>query len=100
MQSQMQSQFGQMQDKLAEQLEKMEVTGQAGAGLVTITMNGANEVKAVKINPECVDPEDIEGLETLVKAAYNDANEKLKEATQSSAAGMSGMEDFSSLFQF
>ena len=75
----MQQQFS----KIQEQISSMEVTGSAGGGLVSITLNGDNEMKAIKIKPECVDKEDIEGLEILVKAAYADAYKKVKEQTSS-----------------
>lgn len=79
----MQAQFSQMQDKM----QKLEVTGTAGNGLVTIVINGDHEIKQLKIKPECVDPEDVEGLEDLFKAAYKDALSKLKAETKLPAGG-------------
>lgn len=76
-----QEQLGQMQSKM----ESMEVTGTAGNGLVTVTINGENQLKQIKIKPECVDPEDVEGLEDLIKAAFADAGKKIK------AEGMQGL---------
>lgn len=70
----LQEQFSKMQT----QLQETEATGTAGNGLVSITLSGENELKQIKIKPECVDPEDIEGLEDLIKAAYKDALNKLK----------------------
>ncbi len=79
-----QEQFAQLQEKMRD----MEVVGQAGNGLVTITLKGENEMASIKIKPECVDKDDIEGLEDLIKAAYEDANNKLqKEATQGLPTG-------------
>ncbi len=69
----MQEQLTQMQSNL----QTMEVVGTAGNGLVTITLTGDHEIKQIKIKPECVDPEDIEGLQDLIKAAFNDASKKL-----------------------
>ena len=46
--------------------------------LVAITLNGNHEIEEVKIKPDCVDKEDIEGLEDLIKAAYNNAQEQFK----------------------
>lgn len=74
----MQEQFSKMQTNL----QNLEVTGTAGNGLVTITLNGDNELKQIKIKPDCVDREDIEGLEDLIKAAYQDANNKLKNESE------------------
>lgn len=73
----MQQQFSQLQ----EQMSQLEVKGTAGNGLVTVTLTGDGEMKTVKINPECVDKEDIEGLELLIKAAYQDAQKNLKSQT-------------------
>jgi len=64
--------------KMQTQMQQTEVTGSAGNGLVTLIMNGDNELKQIKIKPECVDPEDVEGLEDLIKSAYADAQKQLK----------------------
>lgn len=80
----LQQQFSQLQD----QMQKTEAVGIAGNGLVTITLTGDNEMKQVKIKPECVDSEDIEGLQDLIKAAYNDASNKLKAQTPQIPGGM------------
>lgn len=80
----MQQQFGQLQ----EQMTNLEITGSAGGGLVAITLTGNGDMKSIKIKPECADKDDIEGLEMLVKAAYTDAQKKLKEQ---SPAGLSGL---------
>jgi nucleoid-associated protein EbfC len=70
------------------QIQNAEATGTAGNGLVTITLTGENELKQIKIKPECVDPEDVEGLEDLIKAAYADAVSKLKELSPEIPGGM------------
>jgi len=95
----MHEQFSQMQESLNQKLEALEVTGQAGNGLVEITLNGSNEMLKLRIKPECVDKDDIGGLETLIKAAYNDACEKLKE--QSDPSTFAGnMPDLASMLRF
>lgn len=91
-----QQQISQMQEQLSERLETMEVVGSSGNGLVSITLSGTNEMKRIAIKKECVDPEDIEGLEVLIKAAYNDANAKLKEQTEAPSLG-GGLPDLSML---
>lgn len=70
----MQEQFTQMRSKM----EAAEVTGTAGGGLVTVVLTGDHKMKQVKIKPECVDKEDVEGLQDLIKAAYQDALKKLE----------------------
>jgi nucleoid-associated protein EbfC len=69
----MQSRMSEMQEKLAES----EVTGQAGAGMVEITVNGKGEMKRVKIDKALVVPDEVEVLEDLVLAAFNDAKARL-----------------------
>lgn len=83
----MQQQFSQLQD----QMNQLEITGAAGGGLVTITLTGDGEMKSVKIKPECVDKEDIEGLEILIKAAHADAQKKLKSHTPQDLSGLSNL---------
>ncbi len=76
--------------KMQSQLKSTEVVGSAANGLVTMTLSGEGDLKSIKIKPECVDPEDVEGLETLIKAAYEDAQKKLQ-SQQSLPPGMSGL---------
>ncbi len=63
-----------------EEIKNKEVIGTSGGGLVSITLTGEYEVKGVQINKECIDPEDQDGLEDLVKSAFQNACEQLKEA--------------------
>lgn len=77
--------------KMQEAVEAAEAEGKAGNGLVSITLNGGNDMVAIKIQPDCVDPEDVEGLEDLIKAAYQDALEKVREKTMQGMGGMPGM---------
>lgn len=82
----MQEQFG----KLQSEMQNLEVVGAAGSGLVTITLSGDGEMKSIKIKPECVDADDIDGLEILIKAAYTDAQKKLKDRSPP-IPGLSGL---------
>ena len=87
----LQEQFSQMQSRI----QSSEVTGSAGNGLVSITLTGEHVMKKIKIKPECVDAEDIEGLEDLIKAAYQDAFDKLKKETdQGMPAGLPDLSSF------
>jgi DNA-binding YbaB/EbfC family protein len=52
------------------------VTGQSGGGMVTVAMNGRNEVKKIKLDPKLVNPDEVEMLEDLMVAACNDAKAK------------------------
>ena len=66
-----------MQRKQAE-LNGREFTSSSGGGMVKVTVNGAREVLSVEIDPQCVDPDDVEMLQDLVLSAVNGA---LKEAS-------------------
>ena len=59
--------------KMQEEMEEKEYTAAAGGGMVTATVNGKHEVKALSINPEAVDPEDVEMLQDMVIEAVNEA---------------------------
>lgn len=86
----LQQQLSQFQSKL----QTTEVVGTAGNGLVSITLSGDNELKQIKIKPECVDPEDIEGLELLIKSAFQDAHNKLKAQSMPEIPGMPNLSQF------
>ncbi len=78
--------LGQMQkmqerlQKAQEELETIEVEGSSGGGMVTVLANGKRELKRIQIDPEVVDPEDVEMLEDLIVAAVNQALEKAEQA--------------------
>lgn len=82
----MMKQMQKMQKKMAEAQEELgqkTLEGTAGGGMVTVTVTGHKEVVDVKINPEAVDPDDVEMLQDLVLAAVNDALKKTDELTNS-----------------
>jgi len=85
----------QMQEKLMkaqEELGNESVEGTAGGGAVRIVMTGHQKVQSVTIDPEVVDPEDVEMLQDLVAAAVNDAVHKSHElATKRLGAVTGGM---------
>jgi len=69
-----QGRMQQMQDELAA----LEISGQSGAGLVKITLNGKGEMRSVKIDPSLMKPDDAEIVEDLVLAAFQDAKGKVE----------------------
>src|SRR5690554_673465 len=79
----MQEKMKKMQDEIA----KAEVRGEAGAGLVKVTMNGRHDVRRVEIDPSLMS-EDKEMLEDLLAAAVNDAVRKVEKHQQDGMAGM------------
>ncbi|MFG6372965.1 MAG: YbaB/EbfC family nucleoid-associated protein [Oscillospiraceae bacterium] len=71
--------------KMQEELENATYTATAGGGVVTATVSGKREVTALEIDPEAVDPEDVEMLQDMVIAAVNEA---LRNAETAAAEGM------------
>jgi DNA-binding YbaB/EbfC family protein len=72
--------------KAQEELASLEVTGEAGGGLVKVTMTGKHAVRRVEIDPSLLD--DQEMLEDIVTAAVNDAVNRVAETTQERMSGM------------
>jgi DNA-binding YbaB/EbfC family protein len=79
----MQENMKKAQDELAE----IEVEGQSGGGLVSIIMSCRHDVRRVKIDPELAG-DDIDVLEDLIAAAFNDALNKVEAATQEKMGGL------------
>ena len=71
----------QMEQKQAE-IESTEFTASAGGGAVEVTVSGAHEIKNIKMQPDVVDPEDIEMLSDLIMAAANEAMRKAEDAME------------------
>lgn len=71
--------------KAQEELGQKEYTATSGGGAVTAVVKGSNEIVSLKLNPEVVDPDDIEMLEDLIVTAVNQA---LKQADEESASIM------------
>ncbi|MCF8082441.1 MAG: YbaB/EbfC family nucleoid-associated protein [Deltaproteobacteria bacterium] len=72
-------QFQSKMAKLQEELNDQTVEASSGGGMVTAVANGGQEIVSITIDPEVVDPEDLEMLQDLVMAAVNDALSKAKE---------------------
>jgi nucleoid-associated protein EbfC len=81
----MQENMKRVQDEIA----RMEVTGESGAGLVRVTLTGRYQARKVQISPEALG-EDREFLEDLVAAAINDAAQKVEAATRDKMAAVTG----------
>jgi DNA-binding YbaB/EbfC family protein len=78
----MMKQVQEMQARMADmqaKLDDMTATGQAGAGMVKVTLNGKNLMKAVHVDESLMKPEEKEILEDLLMAAYNEARAKVEE---------------------
>ncbi len=84
--SQMQAKMQEMQAKM----EAMEVEGQAGAGLVTVTLTGRGDMKRLKVDPKLADPAEMEMLEDLVVAAHTEAKRRIEEIMAEEMAKVTG----------
>ncbi|MFM1892306.1 MAG: hypothetical protein RLZ44_1383 [Pseudomonadota bacterium] len=73
--------------KAQEELARAEVTGEAGGGMVKVTMNGRHEVRRVEIDPSLMG-DDKEMLEDLVAAACNDAAHRIEARTKEQMSGL------------
>ncbi|MBV8172061.1 MAG: YbaB/EbfC family nucleoid-associated protein [Candidatus Eremiobacteraeota bacterium] len=76
--------------KIQEELGNETVTGTAGSGAVTVTLDGHGQLRAVKIEPSAVDPQDIETLEDLIGIAFKDAQSKATELSRSRMGPLAG----------
>jgi len=89
----MMKQAAQLQSKLQamqEELSQIEVEGISGGGLVSVRMTAKMEVKAVRIDPSLIKPEEREVLEDLLVTAHNDARRKAEAAMQEKMQSLTG----------
>ncbi|MBD8512000.1 YbaB/EbfC family nucleoid-associated protein [Photobacterium sp. WH77] len=82
---QMQERMQQMQEEIAN----MEVTGEAGAGMVKVTLTGGHSVRRVELDDSLME-DDKEMLEDLIAAAFNDAARRIEEAQKEKMASVTG----------
>ncbi|HIJ63557.1 MAG TPA: YbaB/EbfC family nucleoid-associated protein [Rhodospirillaceae bacterium] len=83
---QMQSKMAEMQAKMAE----LEVGGASGGGMVQVSVNGKGELRRIKIDPSLCSAEEVEVLEDLIVAAFNDAKGKVEGLMQSEMQKLTG----------
>ena len=76
--------------KMQAELEAKEYTAQAGGGVVSATVNGKRELLSITIDPEAVDPDDIEMLEDLVAAAVNATVKQVDETAEAEMGKLTG----------
>lgn len=82
-----------MQEEMAKTqaaVEEAEFTASAGGGAVEVTVSGKHEIKSIKMQPDVVDPEDIEMLEDLLLASLNEAMRKADETMESEMGKLTG----------
>ena len=84
----MMKQARQMQERLNKVMAELEVEGSSGGGMVTVKMNGQKQIIDLVIDPEVVDPDDVEMLQDMVVAAINQATAKVDEQMNEQMGGM------------
>ena len=84
--------------KMQEELEETTVEASAGGGMVTVTATAKKEITAIKIDPECVDPEDVEMLEDLVLSAVQEALKKAEDVSAQQMSKITGGMNLPGLF--
>ena len=89
----MQERMRQTQEKLGEE----EREGTSGGGLVKITLNGRHEMKKITISPEIVNTDEVDVLEDMVLAAYNDAHQKIDQMQEEGMKEATGGVNFGGL---
>ncbi len=85
--------LAQAQEMLARAQEELKATmveGTAGGGAVKITMTGEQKIQGITIQPDVVDPDDVEMLQDLIMAAIGDASEKASELQEKSFGAITG----------
>lgn len=83
---QMQSRLNQLQEEMAE----FRVEETSGGGMVTVVMNGHQDIISIKIDPEVINPDDVEMLEDLITAAVNKARKRVQESVQEQMKQITG----------
>ena len=84
----MMKQAQQMQQRLQEEIAQIRVEASAGGGMVTVRMDGTKKVLGVQIDPEAAT--DVEMLQDMVMAAFNEAHKRVEEETQNKMSGLLG----------
>ena len=79
-----------MQDKLQKELAELRLEGTSGGGMVNVTLDGQKNLIAVRLEPEVINREDIEMLQDLIVAAFNDAAAKVDEHLSQKLSGLGG----------
>ena len=82
-----------MQQKMAtlqKELETRELETSSGGGMIKIKVNGKQEILEIKINPECVDPSDVETLEELVLTSVNQAVKESQDMVSKAMSKVTG----------
>jgi nucleoid-associated protein EbfC len=87
---QMAQQMQRQMQKIQEELAAAIVEGSAGGGVITVKMNGHRELQGITISPEAVDPDDVELLQDMLMAAFQDASKKAQDMAEQRLGPLTG----------
>jgi hypothetical protein len=79
-----------MQEQLQKQMAEMSVEGSSGGGMVSVKMNGLKQVLGIKIEPDAISPGDMEMLQDLIVAAFNEATRKVDNELSGQIGNLTG----------
>jgi DNA-binding YbaB/EbfC family protein len=77
-----------MQDRLQKELAVLRIEGSSGGGMVTVVLDGHKALQSIRIEPEVVNKDEVEMLQDLIVAAFNDAAAKVEEALAEKLGGL------------
>lgn len=87
---QIMKQAQEMQERLQKEMTTMEVEASSGGGMVTVRMNGSKQILTLTIDPEAVDPKEVEMLQDLIVAAINAAIQQVEDRLSSQLGSLAG----------
>ncbi|MGB4704443.1 MAG: YbaB/EbfC family nucleoid-associated protein [Candidatus Saccharicenans sp.] len=79
-----------MQEKIQKELAEMRVEGSSGGGMVTVVLDGQKNCLEVRLDPEVVNPDDIEMLQDLIVSAFRDAVSRVEAEVQEKMSSLAG----------
>ena len=85
---QLMKQAQKMQEQLESEMGQLEVEASSGGGMVNVTMDGKKQIHSITIEPESVDPDEVEMLQDLIVAAVNEAGRKVDEELSGHLGGL------------
>jgi DNA-binding YbaB/EbfC family protein len=77
-----------MQDRLQKEMAALRIEGSSGGGMVTVVLDGHKALQSIRIDPEVAGRDDVEMLQDLIVAAFNDAAAKVEEALAAKLGGL------------
>ena len=79
-----------MQDRMQKEMAEMRIEGTSGGGMVAVVLDGRKHLLSLRLDPEVVNRDEIDMLQDLVVAAFNDAAAKVEEALNEKLGGLTG----------